>query len=336
MDDDVAAHRREDLAEDDVEEAEIERPRGFDVVALLQREDLRPDLAEEARPLEERQDHREEHEARRPQDRRDRDEQDELRDREGDVGDRDDGGVQPPADDGRDRPEGDGDERREQRGDDRHREDVPAAVDDLVEHVLALEVRAQRMRERGRQVDVDEARVVLEWHEDGRHEGEQEKENDPEEADEAIKCKLRITRLIDGRDLGMSRRPHAVGRREHFDCVRLKLRTQCRERCFGHLDPARGDVVGRLLRVAVRDSRHVKIVFFEETCEEKIDGAGCACPIKLSRIRARHGNQISHRFNVHRRRNGNDDDCVPTAGDREKVAIVIRHLLQHVGMGGQR
>src|SRR6476469_5420782 len=156
----------------------------------------------------------------------------------------------------------------------------------------------------------------------------------PEETNWSIEGKLWKSCLGDGWHLGMSWRPNAVRRREHFYLSCLKLRTKRGQRCFGHLDPARGNVVGRLLRVAVRDARHVKIVLLEEACEEKIDGAGCACPIKLSRVRARHGNQISHRFNVHRRRNGNNDDCVPTAGDREKVAIVIRHLLKHVGMGG--
>ncbi len=172
MDGDVAAHRRQDLAEDDVEEPEVQRARSLDIVALLQRQDLSADLTEQARPLDQAQDHREEDEAGRSQDRRDRDEQDQLRQREHHVGDREDRRVDPPADDRRDRSEGDRNDRRDQGGEDRDREDVAAAEHDLVEDILALEIRAERMRGRRGLVDVHEARVVLERHEQWRDERE--------------------------------------------------------------------------------------------------------------------------------------------------------------------
>src|SRR5262245_63704097 len=80
----------------------------------------------------------------------------------------------------------------------------------------------------------------------------------PEEANESIKGQLWKARLADGWHLGIARRPDAVGRREHFYLSCLELRTKRGQRCFGHLDPARRNVIGRILRVAIRDARHLK------------------------------------------------------------------------------
>src|SRR5215472_14173604 len=98
----------------------------------------------------------------------------------------------------------------------------------------------------------------------------------PEEANESIEGQLWKARLADGWDLGIARRPDAVGRREHFYLSCLELRTKRGQRCFGHLDPARRNVIGRILRVAIRDARHLKVIFLEEAGEQEIDGAGCA------------------------------------------------------------
>ena len=88
MDRHVTRHVGQHLAKDDVEEPEVERERRFDVLALLQREDLRTHLAQQARPLKGREQEREDQEALGSKDRRDHDEDHEMRNGEHNVRDR--------------------------------------------------------------------------------------------------------------------------------------------------------------------------------------------------------------------------------------------------------
>src|SRR5258706_564476 len=88
-------------------------PRRLDVVALLQREDLRADLAHEPGPAEHGQDEGESHEVRRPGEGGDDDEDDERREREHDVGERDEDRVDLSPERRRQGAEGDRDERRD-------------------------------------------------------------------------------------------------------------------------------------------------------------------------------------------------------------------------------
>lgn len=185
MDDDVAAHVRQYLTEDDVKESEVERTCRLHVLAFAQRQHLGSHRPEEPGPLEAREDDGEGEEARWPKDRGHHDEDDEVGDGEEHVGDADDDRVDATADARRHRTERHRDDRGEGRGEECHGEDVAAPPDDLIEDVTSAEVGPQRVRRRGCEVHRRDVRGLLEWHEDRTDEREEHEEDDPDESDEA-------------------------------------------------------------------------------------------------------------------------------------------------------
>ena len=169
-----------------MEQAEIERAGRLDVVALLQREDLRADLAHQPGPAEQRQDDRERDEVRRPRERRDHDEDDERRDGEQDVGESDEDRVELAVERRGERAEGHRDERRDAGGEDRDAEDLLSALDE-VQHVAAGVVGAEEVGQARGLVDLGDVGLLLRRHEDRRDEREQQEEDDPDEADKAAR-----------------------------------------------------------------------------------------------------------------------------------------------------
>src|SRR2546425_1713598 len=108
-----------------------------------------------------------------------------------------------------------------------------------------------------------------------------------EKSDQPVEREVRIAGLRDRRQIGQDRCSNAVGHGEQFDLAGLQLRPHDRIGRFVELNAPGGEVVGRLDLIAIRDLRQAQPSIAQESCHEKVDGAGGAGPIELARLRAR-------------------------------------------------
>ena len=157
-----------------------------------------------------------------------------------------------------------------------------------------------------------------------------------EKPDQPIEREVRIAGLRDCRQIRQDRRSNAVGHGQQFDFAGLQLRPHDRISRFVELDAPGGEVVGRLDLVAIRDLRQAKAGLAQESCHEKVDGAGGAGPIELARLRARQRDQLGERFHWQVRGHRNDDDRVRHPGDRLQILGLVGEVLVDEGMRGER